>query len=112
MKRGAIIFGKRDYFLNLVHWEEGEPELSLQPCFLKCGRLYDLKIAVLVEAAGRKHVGVKLNKQGSARVSISHEKTLEVLSFINLDGDTLYLPPPFPPFSSGLCTSIFQTLTG
>lgn len=50
--------------------------LCFQPCFLKCGRLYDLKIAVLLKAAGRRHVGIKLNKHGVARVSISHEKPL------------------------------------
>lgn len=76
MERGVILFGKWDCFLNLVDGEEGKPELSLQTCFLKCGRLYDLKIAVLLEAAGRKHVGVKLNKHGSARAFVSHEKTL------------------------------------
>lgn len=56
--------------------EEGESKLSLQPWFLKCGKLYDSKTALLRETAERRGAGVKLNKLGAARGFISHEKTL------------------------------------
>lgn len=66
-------------FAESVRGREGRGAralLAVQPCFFKRGGLSDLKIAVLLEVAGRRHIGVKLNKHRAARVSIPHEKTL------------------------------------